>query len=70
LEEEKQHAFDKIKAAAANTIRCTYLKPTKCFIIPDPSQKYAMGAMLVQEIDSVKHIISILSRKFNNALLK
>ena len=60
--EEQESAFTKIKAAISNAILCTYPDPNKRFIIyPDASQKYAMGAMLAQEIDGREHIISTFS---------
>ena len=52
--EEQQQAFDKTKAAVANSILCTYPDPNKPFIIyPDASQKYAMGAMLAQSVNGM-----------------
>jgi SOS-response transcriptional repressor LexA len=49
--EEASEAFDKVKAEIANAILCTYPNPNKQFIIyPNTSQKYAMGAMLTQEV--------------------
>ena len=39
-------------------------------IYPDTSQKYAMGAMLVQEVDGVEQVISTFLRKFNDTQLK
>ena len=55
----------------ANAILCTYLDPNKQFIIyPDASQKYAMGAMLVQEVDGVEQVISTFLRKFNDMRFK
>lgn len=43
-------AFNKVKAAVANVIFCTYPYSKKCFVIdPVANEKYAMGAMLVQE---------------------
>ncbi len=70
-EEEQNSAFPKIKAAILNAIPCTYPNPNKRFITYlDASQKYAMGAMLSQEVDGNKHIISTFLQKFNNAQLK
>ena len=70
-EDDQQNALNKTKAAPTKAILCTYLDPNKRFIIyPDASQKYAMGAMLVQEVNGVKQVISTFSRKFNDAQLK
>ena len=70
-ENEQQQAFNKTKAAIANSILCTYPNPNKPFIIyPDASQKYAMGAILVQENNGIEQVISTFSRKFNDAQLK
>ncbi len=61
----------KIKAAILNAILCTYPNPNKRFIFyPNTSQKYAMGAMLAQEVDSNEHIINTFLWKFNDAKLK
>ena len=69
--EEASQAFDKVKAEIANAILCTYPNPNKQFIIyPDASQKYAMGAMLTQEVNGTEQVISTFSRKFNEAQLK
>ena len=69
--EEATQAFNKVKAEIANAILCTYPNPNKRFIIyPDASQKYAMGAMLAQSINGTEEIISVFSRKFNDAQLK
>ncbi len=57
--EKENKAFNKVKAAIANAILCTYPNPKKRFTMyPDTSQKYAMGAMLTQEFDRVVHVIS------------
>jgi hypothetical protein len=70
-EEEAVQAFIKAKAEIANAILCTYPNPNKRFIIhPDASQKYAMGAMLTQEINGTEQVISTFFCKFNNAQLK
>ena len=69
--EEADQAFTKVKAEIANAILCTYPNPNKRFIIyPDASQKYAMGAILTQEINGTEQVISTFSRKFNDAQLK
>jgi hypothetical protein len=70
-EERQAIAFDKIKATVSNAILCTYPNPNTHFIIYlDASQKYAMEALLVQEVDGVKQVISTFSRKFNDTQLK
>jgi hypothetical protein len=64
-------AFNKTKATVSNAILCNFPDPNKRFIIYlDASQKYTMGAMLVQEVDRVEQIISTFSWKFNDAQLK
>ena len=69
--DKQQQAFEKTKAVIANAILWTYPDPNKRFrIYPDALQKYAMGAMLVQEVDGIEQVISIFSRKFNDAQLK
>ena len=70
-DDEQQQAFNKTKAAIANAILCTYPNPNKCFIIyPNASQKYATGAIIVQEIGGIEQVISTFSRKFNDVQLK
>ena len=69
--EDEQSAFDVLKAAVANAILCTYPDPNKRYIIyPDAAQKYAMGAMLMQEQGEVEVCVGTFSRKFNDAQLK
>ena len=69
--EEQRQAFDKTEAAVANTILCTYPDPNKLFIIyPDALQKYAVRAMLTQNLNGTEQIISVFSRKFNDTQLK
>ena len=65
LGEEANQAFKKVKAEIATAILCTYPDPNKQFIIyPDASQKYAMGAMLTQEINGTEQVISMFSTQW------
>jgi len=69
--EEQQGAFNETNPAVAKAILCIYPDPNKPFIIyPDALQKYAMGAMLAQNLNGTEQIISVFSRKFNDAKLK
>jgi hypothetical protein len=65
-EEEQETVFKLIKEKVAEAIMLTYPDPAKTFqIYPDASSKFAMGPVLVQD----GKVISIFSRKFNNAQL-
>jgi hypothetical protein len=69
--EEEQKAFNKILAATANSVLCTFPDSNKPYIIyPDAAQKHGMGALLCQMQDGKDVTISTYSEKFNDAQLK
>ncbi len=66
-DEEQKQAFQRVKAAIAESIMLEYPNPNKPFdLYPDASSTHAMRAILCQDDKAV----STFSRKFNNAQLK
>ena len=65
--EKQKAAFKKIKAVVLQAILLTYPNHTRPFdVYPDAANKYAMGAMLLQD----GNVVSTFLQKFNDARLK